>query len=82
MDISATIPVSVHFGGRHYQGTVTPSKKKGLDGKPLYFRVMVNNEFFCFLSRGDDGWNELNGDRRRKTLVEAIGECIAAHYDR
>jgi hypothetical protein len=48
---------------------------------PLYFRVILDNDFFGCLSRGKDGWNELNGSQHRKGIIGAIGELISECYE-
>jgi len=61
MDTAKSFNLSLDFEGRHYQGTVTPSEDKGVNGMPIFFRILIGNTFFAYLCCGDKGWKERDG---------------------
>jgi hypothetical protein len=73
--------LSLDFEGQHYEGTVTPSEEKGANGMPVYFRVVLGDQFFAYLCCGDKGWSERDGNGKPKGLINAIGNYIIEFYE-
>ena len=80
MDIEKSFGLSLDFEGKHYDGVVTPSEEKGVNGMPIFFRVVLGDQFFAYLCCGDKGWKERDGEEQPKGLVGAIGNYIVEYY--
>jgi hypothetical protein len=81
MNTEASFPFSLDFEDHHYSGTITPSGDTDNNGVPVYFRVMIGNEFFAYLCCGEFGWGKKDNDDEGDTrLVQTIGEFIKAQY--
>jgi hypothetical protein len=81
MNSQARFPLTLDFEGRHYRGSVTPSEETGKNGTPVYFRVMLDGQFFAYLCCADNGWMERNGESRPPALIGAIGDYIRGFYE-
>lgn len=81
MDTAESFEFSLDFEGKHYSGTITPSEEKGKSGVPVYFRVVLGDEFFAYLCCGDNGWKERDGEGRPKGLIDAIGKYIVEYFE-
>ena len=82
MDINHPFPLDVDYGGKYYEAWITPSEEKGADDTPVFFRIMLNGDFFAYLCCGDQGWVERDGQKQPTDLVGVIGEQIRAYYQR
>ena len=81
MNNAASFPLSLDFEGSNYQGTVTPSEDSDNNGVPVYFRVMLGDEFFAYLCCGEIGWGRKDDeDKGDSGLIQVIGDYIKAHY--
>jgi hypothetical protein len=81
MNTEASFPFHLDFEDKHYTGTITPSGDTDNNGVPVYFRVMIGNEFFAYLCCREVGWGKKdNDDGGDNGLVQAIGEFIKTHY--
>ncbi len=77
-----TFPLSLNFGGQHYEGIIEPSAEKGPQGHSVYFRVSINGELFAYLCCGDNGWKERGkSSGQQDGLIQAIGNYIFEKYE-
>ncbi|HVS98688.1 MAG TPA: hypothetical protein VHE54_19485 [Puia sp.] len=76
-----SIKLSLDFEGRHYDGTITPSGKRGANGVPVYFRVMLGDSLFAYICCTDNGWRARDGQQQHNGLVTAIGNYIMEYYE-
>jgi hypothetical protein len=81
MDKEKTFQLSLDFEGKHYDGTITPSTEVAANGMPVYFRVVLGDQFFAYLCCADNGWGVRDGEDRSNGLVNAIGDYIAEYYE-
>ena len=81
MDSEHSFKLSIDLEGKHYEGMVTPSEDKGNNGVPVFFRVVLGNEFFAYLCCSDHGWKEYESDEKPKGLINAIGTYIMDYYE-
>jgi len=81
MNIKKTFPLSLVFEGHHYDGTITPSEDVGMNGMPVYFRVMLGDQFYAYLCCTDNGWKERDKEGHPSGLIQAIGNYIAEYYE-
>jgi hypothetical protein len=75
-----TFPLSLTYEGESYEGVVTPSAATAKNGMPLYFKVMLENEFFAYLCCGDTGWTAREQNGNSTGLIQAIARYINNHY--
>ena len=82
MNNAASFPFSLNFKGSPYQGTITPSGDTDKNGMPVYFRVMIGDNFFAYLCCGEIGWGRKDESKEQgdSGLIQAIGEFIKRHY--
>lgn len=81
MDDKRSFPLKLDFEGQHYEGTIIPSEEKASNGEPVYFRVMLGDQFFAYLCCGDKGWHQREGEGAPKDLVQAIGNYIVDYFE-
>ena len=77
---SRVFPLSLKYEGEYYEGDITPSAETGKNGMPVYFRVMIGNEFFAYLCCGDTGWTAREQKGNSTGLVQAIAGYIRNYY--
>lgn len=75
------IRLSLDFEGRHYEGTISPSRRKGANGMPVFFRVTLGDALFAYLCCTDNGWRAGNDKQPENSLVNAIGNYIMEYYE-
>ncbi|MHA4806828.1 hypothetical protein ACX0G9_01910 [Flavitalea flava] len=70
-----------------YKGTITPSGDTDKNGVPVYFRVVLENNFFAYLCCDEIGWQKKDdkdkkdqGEIGDEGLIKALGEFIKQHY--
>jgi len=81
MNTKKTFPLSLTFEGHHYTGTITPSEDVGINGTPVYFRVLLGDKFYAYICCTDNGWKERDKEGHPSGLVQAIGDYIADYYE-
>jgi len=81
MDKDNRFPFSLDYEGKQLKGTVTPSEEKNAEGRPVYFRVELNGQFFAYLCCAENGWYDREQGDRPKDLIGAIGELITQYYE-
>lgn len=81
MNTKKTFPLSLDFQGQHYVGTITPSEDVGKNGMPVYFRVLLGDQFYAYLCCTDNGWKERDKEWHPTGLVQAIGDYITDFYE-
>jgi hypothetical protein len=81
MNNKSSFPLSLDFGGKHYEGVITPSAEKGAKGTPVFFRVTIGDNLFAYLCCGDNGWSERHVSDKPKELISAIGNYILEYYE-
>ena len=81
MDNQNRIPLSLDYEGKHYRGSITPSEEKGSNGIPVFFRVIVDGQFFAYLCCADHGWVDRDKSGTDPGLVGAIGEYVKRFYE-
>ena len=47
----------------------------------MYFRVILDGQFFAYLCCADNGWMERDGESRPPALIGAIGDYIRGFYE-
>ncbi|MEO6314735.1 MAG: hypothetical protein ABIU63_13575 [Chitinophagaceae bacterium] len=65
--------VKFDFEGKHYDGRLTPTVKKGHED-PASWHVVLNDVFFGHLNKNGQHW-EVN-EQRPPALTELIGNLI------
>ena len=73
--------LSLTYNHRHYEGIITPSEKRGRDGIPECFHVVIDNKTFANLCCGDGGWTDREKNDQPDGLVNAIGNYILEYYE-
>jgi hypothetical protein len=73
--------LALDFEGQHYDGMITPASEKGVNGMPVFFRVVIGDELFAYLCCADHGWYVAEEQGQPKDLVNAIGNYIMDYYE-
>ena len=82
MNVNHSFPLEFSYDDQYYDAWVTPSAELASEGLPVFFRVMLNGDFFAYLCCGDNGWFQRDGEAAPVDLVSRIGEEIAGFYQR
>lgn len=81
MNTDLAFNLSLDFEGRHYEGTITPSDETGPNGMPVWFRVVLGDQFFAYLCCSDNGWRDRDEGIKHRGLINAIGSYIMDYYE-
>lgn len=73
-----TFNIVLDYEGTHYEGWVTPSDKKGTDGKPKSFHVVLNETMFGNLSFSNNNWTV--DEQRPEGLTNEVGKYIQSAW--
>jgi hypothetical protein len=75
---SGIFDIAVEHEGQIYNGWVNPSDKKGENGRPVSFHVVLMDTSFGFLSYNNGKWS--SSEERPAELVVKVGEEIEKHF--
>lgn len=80
--VNHSFPLEFTDDDQFYDAWVTPSAELSPGGLPVFYRVMLNGDFFAYLCCWDNGWFQRDGEAASADLVSRIGERIAGYYQR